>query len=222
MNDGKPVQIAGAIGVDKPVYVNDAHGLKYALIAANNITASGDDAEIKDTTDGYCGLYVDGAEIIDGITLKSNSRVAFDIYANATALNISNVDVEAENAAFYIQGSTAGVILENVNATATGTSSNPAWAQGVIFATNAYDGNSSKVTVKSGSYTATEPNGVAVWSFHGSTVTIEGGTFVGALKENNGGEIFIKGGTFNVDPTAFVVDGYTVVADGAWFKVVAE
>ena len=54
-------------------------------------------------------------------------------------------------------------------------------------------------------------------SFYNSVVTIEGGSFTGKLFTADGGKIVIKGGTFSVDPSAYLASGYVATeSNGTW------
>lgn len=79
----------------------------------------------------------------------------------------------------------------------------------------------STVTIESGIYTADTRStiaGVLQGTFIGTdgpkgTITVTGGTFNGAINNNNNGDLVFKGGTFSIDPTAYKSDleCYTVV-----------
>lgn len=55
-----------------------------------------------------------------------------------------------------------------------------------------------------------------------STLTVESGFHVGNLIEENGGEILLKGGSYNHDVSAFVAPGYKVVQEYFFYSVVAD
>jgi len=89
--------------------------------------------------------------------------------------------------------------------------------------------NDSNVTIESGTYsetTVTTTNkGVLQANFKGTDgpagyITVTGGVFTGTIKEGNENLILLKGGTYNVDPTAYVAEGYVATKTDANLWVV--
>ena len=80
------------------------------------------------------------------------------------------------------------------------------------------------VTINSGNFIGTEyvingdfaPNNYThtEGKTYESVITINGGTFNGAIKVSAATVLVINGGTFTVDPTTWVADGHTVVDNG--------
>ena len=55
-----------------------------------------------------------------------------------------------------------------------------------------------------------------------SVVTINGGDFTGAIKVSAATQLVIKGGTFSVDPSAYLADGYVATESNGVWTVAAE
>ncbi len=168
----------------------------------------------------YAAFYAGNIDYVKNLTVQTNSGYGVYVVASDREMNFSNVTFEKSSLGSVIYSeSTKNLILDNVVATGTGTSDG-SFGHAVVFATGPI--SSSNITINSGTYTATDANGYAVASFYGSVVTINGGTFTGNLTTDGLGKIVIKGGTFNVDPSAYVADGYiATMSNGVW-TVTAE
>lgn len=92
-------------------------------------------------------------------------------------------------------------------------------------------GNST-VTVDEGTYTFDRTSCYFVYVEAGSTCYIKGGHFEKPLANNaskdsfvnnaSAGTVIITGGTFNVDPTKWLADGYIATKSGKIWTVTAE
>ncbi len=117
-------------------------------------------------------------------------------------------------AAILAEHGTGKLVLNDCVATAA--DNNPSdWLNTAVAA-----GVGANVEVNGGSYAG--KYAAYVYS-SGGTITINGGTFMGALKAD-AGSIVVKGGTFSADPSAFVAEGYKAVpnAEGNAWTVVED
>ena len=88
----------------------------------------------------------------------------------------------------------------------------------------AYSNNADEpvtITIRSGNYVGAD---VIYANYTYAKIIIEGGDFTGNLVEKKGGQIIVKGGTFSVDPTSFLAEGYVATkgANGIWSVSVTE
>ena len=171
------------------------------------------------------------------VTVKNGTIASAENTAKATKLNsyilvIGGVEKDA---------TISGVTIENVTTQggiSVGGSSDAAVkgiaANTVIKDCNVLSGdyyavcsqNESTVTINGGQYTANTASSyskVLQASFQGDdgpegTISVVAGTFTGAIAASNQNLISITGGTYSVDPTAFVATGYEAVnnGDGTW------
>ncbi len=162
----------------------------------------------------YTALFDGVTADLTGVTINSNGNTGLS-YANGAIGTLTNVTV-------------------------TNTGNHSQTWRNTALALQGIGGGPSEVTVKSGSYTSANGYAVYMFS-SGGTLNIEGGTFSGELMaqiDNNtypgnqaiinisggtftnctltesGGEnaqINISGGYFDIDPTAYLANGYTVV-----------
>lgn len=168
----------------------------------------------------YAGLLInaagDGAvaATVNGTAVDADSNVTFAVYAKAAEKNVTlnNMTVTARVGGVLVDGGNAApaatVTLNDVSVTTSGGGDAP-WKRSAVAASD--DAN---VVINGGAYEGAH----AIYVFDAdSTVTVNDGTFKGALKVD-GGTLVIKGGTFTDDPTEYVPEGYTVAelvdADG--------
>ena len=173
----------------------------------------------------------------DDVTIKNGTIASAENTAKATKLNsyILVIGGVAKDATI------SGVTIENVT-TQGGISvggSSDAAVKGIAKNTvikdcNVLSGdyyavcsqNESTVTINGGQYTANTASSyskVLQASFKGDdgpegTISVVAGTFTGAIAASNQNLISITGGTYSVDPTAYVAEGYKAVnnGDGTW------
>lgn len=185
---------------------------------------------------------------VSGITMAKSGGNYTTLFDGVTA-DLTNVTVNGDgNTALSYANGAVGT-LTNVTVTNTG-SHTETWRNTALALQSIR--SASEVTVKSGSYTSVNGYAVYMFS-SGGTLNIEGGTFSGALMsqiDNNnypdkqsiinisggtfanctltesGGEnaqIYVSGGTFSINPTAYVLPGYaaveTVIDNTTWWKV---
>ena len=155
-------------------------------------------------------IAADGALIKD-ITAKAGIGVM------TASTDVVIEDCAIEGTKYYAVNSQCGseVTLKNVTLTkrtdVAGGSKAMFWIQ--------------KAGTDSDMATTEDPTG----AFGDSTLTIEGGNFTidtanGGVFYNNGGvKPVVTGGTFNIDPTAYLADGYVATEDnGIWTVTAAE
>ena len=85
---------------------------------------------------------------------------------------------------------------------------------------------SSTITVKDGTFTNDRAKNSFFWAGEGATIIVEGGDFGGVASNKkivttDGGQVIIKGGTFNFDPTAWLAEGYKATKSGSKWTVSA-
>ena len=88
------------------------------------------------------------------------------------------------------------------------------------------DGTTANVVIKGGTFIGPKgtmaDSGSAVNVRNGSSVVIEGGNFSGGKSKTLSGNITVKGGTFDQNPTNFVTAGYKAVKAGDFYYVLPE
>ena len=186
---------------------------------------------------------------VSGITMAKSGGNYTTLFDGVTA-DLTNVTVNGDgNTALSYANGAVGTLT---NVTVTNTGSHTQTWRNTALALQGIGSGTSEVTVKSGSYTSVNGYAVYMFS-SGGTLNIEGGTFSGALMsqiDNNrypdnqsiinisggtfanctltesGGEnaqIYVSGGTFSINPTAYVLPGYaaveTVIDNTTWWKV---
>ena len=200
--------------------------------AASNV------AELKDA--------LSNAPVVNVEQAIDNGSNALTINGNNLELNMESNKITAggqgtNNYAFNVYGSEVTVNNANVDGAgfAVMQESNLTINDGAINAKPGKSGRNmfyvtgnSTVTVKEGDYKFDRTSCYFVYVEAGCTCVIEGGNFFKPLANNaskdsfvnNGsaGTVIITGGTFNVDPRAWVADGYKAVKSGSTWTVVAE
>ena len=180
----------------------------------------------------------------DGDTVTLNEDVTVTISLHATdreGISSGNVTVdlnghEAKNGATSCGGTV--MTLKNgtiTNGTATTTKGVNAYGgNGTVIvedgvtvsagiAVNSepgYNDTCAEAIINGGSFTGTGGTAIKVAKAGGSSrtnggkVTVNGGSFTGALTVAPEGTLIINGGSFSVNPTAYVAEGKTVTQDG--------
>lgn len=230
------LKLLNAIGVEVNTTVEDIVKLDAALALGGNI-ALGDQPIAADSVvdaDGvstnfnwkgggtlnggrlnayqnaYAGLLInaagDGAvaATVNGTAVDADSNVTFAVYAKAAEKNVTlnNMTVTARVGGVLVDGgnaaSAATVTLNDVSVTTSGGGDAP-WKRSAVAAS---DG--ANVVINGGAYEGEH----AIYVFDAdSTVTVNDGTFKGALKVD-GGTLVIKGGTFTADPSDYLAEDY--------------
>ena len=130
------------------------------------------------------------------------------------ALQVYGKNLEIYNANFTRAGISAdnGANVVFYNGT---INHNPERTSRYIF----YAKNGSTITIEGGTFTNDRAKNSFFWADSNAQIIVEGGTFKGVASnkkvvESAGGEVIIKGGTFNFDPTAWVAEGYIAKKSG--------
>lgn len=153
------------------------------------------------------GSDVKSPSVLKDIAFDGDSQSVVYVGGNGGKVTLTDVDVTANGGSGIYAEYAQNVELNNCTVAQSGIGTgNKEWFETAVAAAQG-----AKITINGGTY---ESNGWAVYCFEGnnenpSIVTINGGTFTGKLQANNNDQIIIKGGSFSVDPSAFVAEGYT-------------
>jgi len=220
---------------------------EYVITADKGITVSGGTMTIDNGYFlGFVVLMGDNDVTLENITITGNS--VMNVYAEDESrtgtgtLTLKGVNISSATGA-GICTQPGRVVLEDCTVINTGLGS----GNSTNFESAVSAAVGSNITIKSGTYKST--NGWAVYTFgtanNASTVTIKGGSFEGKIEagasggadvitieggtftsteliETAGGNIVITGGSFNVDPTSYVADGYIATESNGTWTVAAE
>lgn len=149
---------------------------------------------------------------------QGTNNYAFNVYGSEVEINDANID----GAGF--------AVLDDSNVTINnGTiAAKPGKSGRNMF----YVAGNSTVTINEGTYTFDRQKNYFVYVEAGSTCYINGGHYEKPLANNatsdsfvnNGskGTVVITGGTFNMDPTKWLAEGYKAVKNGKFWTVSAE
>lgn len=149
---------------------------------------------------------------------QGTNNYAFNVYGSKVVVNDANID----GAGFAVLNSS------NVTINSGAIAAKPGKSGRNMF----YVAGNSTVTVNEGTYTFDRTSSYFVYVEAGSTCYINGGHFEKPLANNatkdsfvnnaSKGKVIITGGTFNVDPTKWLADGYKAVKSGKIWTVSAE
>ena len=161
-------------------------------------------------------LNMNGNEITAGG--QGTNNYAFNVFGSTVVVNDANID----GAGFAVLNSS------NVTVNSGAIAAKPGKSGRNMF----YVAGNSTVTVNEGTYTFDRTSSYFVYVEAGSTCYINGGHFEKPLANNDTkdsfvnnsskGTVIITGGTFNVDPTKWLADGYKAVKSGKIWTVSAE
>ena len=238
-------------GVVIPTYAATDAELNAALENGGNVVIDGEiDNEIVYTysNNNTREIYLNSASgeiTLSGgnLILDENATYGLYPYAKGNPITIKDMQIES-NAKFGLVAwpSTASdvVTIENVDVNAAGGVGIYAYGPGKTIINNCSVGQSgleyeetpwADTAIAAATNAVLEINGgeykganCVLWVYNsGATVTINDGTFNGAIKVD-AGSVTIKGGTFTVDPSEYVPEGYNVTdnGDGTWSVVTAE
>ncbi len=199
-------------------------------------------AEVANATDLEAALNNPDVDHVNMISAINNANKTISVKGNEVTLNmldnnligggsviwafnLNDTDMELNNANI----SNGGIRLDNgsnltvnsgkIAGKFTASSRNLFWV----------DGNST-LTINDGDYSTGRTKTRIIYVTSGSTVYIKGGKFT--LTHQNSytlselvypgatGTVIISGGTFNIDPTKWLADGYVAIKDGGVWTVV--
>ena len=164
----------------------------------------------------YAGLFInnekdwpvngDGAvaATVNDTVVQAGADVTFAVYAQAVHENVTlnNVTVTAQNGGILAEWNNGEkpttVTLNNVSVK-IGSGHSTDWANSAVAAANG-----ANVVINGGTYEG--KYAAYVFSSDG-TITINDGTFTGALR-TDAGKLVIKGGTFTADPSDYLAEDY--------------
>ena len=238
MGDGTVIITGGTFGFDPTAWVAEGYSVlkEGSVYVVGKATATVE--ELKDALNEESTVNI--TEAID------NGSNAITVSNNDVVINMENKEVKAggngtNNYAFHLYGSNVEVNDANINGAgfAVMDESSVTVNSGAIAATPGKSGRNmfyvtgnSTVTVNEGTYTFDHTSCYFVYVEAGSTCYINGGHFEKPLANNaskdsfvntaSTGTVIITGGTFNVDPTAWVAEGYKAVKEGKIWTVSAE
>ena len=238
MGEGTVIITGGTFGFDPTKWVAEG----YSVIKDGATYIVGKDAA---TVDAFAEAINGSASVNVSETIDNGSN-RFSINNNDVVINLGDNEIIAggqgtNNYAFNIFGSE--VVFNGGKLNGAGLAvmqgSSVTVNNGTIAAKPGKSGrnmffvtDNSTVTVNEGTYTFDRTSCYFVYVDAGSTCIINGGHFEKPLANNatkdsfvnNGstGTVIIKGGTFNMDPTAWLADGYKAVKEGKIWTVSAE
>ena len=213
--------------------------------APNTDVAVGPVAEVANLTDLSAVLNNPEVDVVEMLVPISNGSNYFQVRTDKVTLNMNNNKFTSGgnntnnygmniwgtemvfNDAYIYGGGLAVMDGANVTVNSGKIEGHPgSKTSRYIF----YVVGNSTVTVNDGTYTFDRTSNYFVYTEAGSTVIINGGHFEKPLANSatkdsfvgssNAGTVIIKGGTFNVDPTTWVADGYVAIKEGKIWTVV--
>ncbi len=206
------------------------------LYAQNGVTLTLEDVVVdSDKISAYAAT--DGTLVLKNVVFE-NTATSNPIQNYGGNLVMDNVTVAQSgdaNTAWY--SSAVQVINKIVKNNETGKYEITAQANTTINS-GTYTGKKAvmisapggNVTITGGTFIGSEyviqadfaPQNYTYGGNYESVITITGGDFTGAIKKSAAAKIIISGGTFSVDPTAYLADGYKAVKVGEKYEVVAD
>ena len=238
LGDGTVIITGGTFGFDPTKWVADGYTVVYEN---GKYTVSKKVATVDQLEEALSSQWsVTLTETID------NGTDVISIQDNNVIINMDNQEVIAggngtNNYAFNLYGSNVEVNDANINgagfavleeSSVTVNSGTIAAKPGKSGRNMFYVTGNSTITVNEGTYTFDRTSCYFVYVDAGSTCYINGGHFEKPLANstskdsfvNNAstGTVIITGGTFNVDPTKWVADGYKAEKNGKIWTVSAE
>lgn len=154
-----------------------------------------------------------GTLIMDGVTVAQSGDANTSWYSSAVQV-INRIQQNTETGKYEI--------LSQANTTIN--SGTYTGKKAVMI--SAPGGN---VTINGGNFIGSEyaiqadfaPQNYTYGDNYESVITITGGNFTGGIKKSAAAKVVISGGTFSVDPSAYLADGYAVIqnSDGTYTVV---
>ncbi len=187
-----------------PIYLKSGK----LTVLNGTLALDGSEESAHGTYNSAIGYEPDTELVVDNVTFKGVTGI------NGTWKADGAVKISVSNSTFEMSSVGIAVCTGSADTVATITDCNITASGYAVFGSQG-----SKITVNGGTYNSA----VAIYAQDaGTIVTIEAGTFTGALNAVNGGEIVIKGGTFSVDPSAYLADGYVATESNGTWTVTAE
>jgi hypothetical protein len=143
--------------------------------------------------------------VVENVTFTGETAINGTFATNGPlTITVSNSTINTTNVGIAVAG-------ESPDAIATVNNCNINAGKYAIFASQG-----AKITINGGTYKSAE--NVITSMYEGSVVTVNGGSFEGNLLITSKGALVVKGGTFDVNPSAYVATGYQAVdnGDGTW------
>ena len=220
LDKGEDVTIGEVTATEVNAEREEELGATYNILWHEGGTVNGGELTLGNA---YFGLFInnedgwpeadDGANTatINGTSITaSGTNAAVYTQAIHAPVELNNVTIDTGSVGVWADLGGNTVTLNDCDIISQGSNTEKDWLNSAVAAV----GNG-EVVINSGTYTG--ENAVYVYST-GGTIEINGGEFYGELHED-AGELTIKGGTFDHDPTAFVdTENYTVTGndDGTW------
>ena len=158
----------------------------------------------------FAGLWLlENATGVKNLVIVGDTKTAVYVEDLTSDVVIEGVEITTAGSGIHTERC-ANVVLKNVKV----VSSNVAGYKAAVFA-----GDGAKVVVESGKYQA--ENAILTGGLNGAGITVKGGEFIGNIVVNGEDTLIIEGGTFSVNPSQWVADGYVAKAnaDGTWSVV---
>ncbi len=245
VNIGKDVTLQGWSGLFVTPYTPSGNPYAYGVeINMNGIIDS-----VKDSAnrDGY-GIYINGqiqhktnAPVINLSSTANIKSIGFGIYsAGYSVWNINGASIEGTAAGIGIKSGILNLNSGSVKSTGeyamptsgNGNGINPSGAA-IQIESNAGYGKNIELNIKNGTFTST--NAVAFYEYIGSgtetqvlSIDISGGTFKSATGLNDfvvsnefatNHKGFIRGGSYETNPSNYVKNGYKSVLNNELYTV---
>lgn len=192
----------GTLGSTKgcPLY------LKGGKLTIKNGTLDLDGSETNEhgTFSTAIGYDAQSVLVVENVTFTGQTAINGTFATNGPlTITVSNSTINATNVGIAVAG-------ESPDAIATVNNCNINAGKYAIFASQG-----AKITINGGTYKSAE--NVITSMYEGSVVTVNGGSFEGNLLITAKGALVVKGGTFSVDPTAYLASGYVATeSNGTW------
>ena len=179
----------------------------------NNGGLNGNDNILQMTfndSDKFTGLWLlEDATGVKNLVVITDTKTAIYVEDLSHEVIIEGVQITTAGSGIHLERCT-NVVLKDIEV----NSSNVAGYKAAVFA-----GDGAQVVVESGYYQA--EIAILTGGYNGASVTVNGGEFVGKIVVNGADTLVITGGTFSVDPSKWVSEGYAAKlnADGTWTVV---
>jgi hypothetical protein len=181
--------------------------LKGGKLTIKNGTLDLDGSETNEhgTFSTAIGYDAQSVLVVENVTFTGQTAINGTFATNGPlTITVSNSTINTTNVGIAVAG-------ESPDAIATVNNCNINAGKYAIFASQG-----AKITINGGTYKSAE--NVITSMYEGSVVTVNGGSFEGNLLITAKGALVVKGGTFDVNPSAYVATGYQAVdnGDGTW------